>query len=747
MKKNVPWGDIQDLPSLFSFCGSLEDFHLHFIDAILDAIPNPVFIKNAQGKYQYCNETFAKKIFGLPKEHILNKTVHEFPDIIPNDLVNIYHSKDMELILNPGVQKYETEVLCTDGIRHIFLFNKATITDPDDEILGMIGVMQDITDHKKREQNLVQLVEGNPIPTFVIDKNHVITQWNKGCENLTGLSAQKMIGTKNHRKTFYDSERTILADLVVDGASDAEVMKYYGDKVRTSYLEGAYEGLDFFDKFGTHGKWLFFTASPLKDTSGNIIGVVETLQDFTEETESRHKLIESEDRYRLLTDSIADGVSIVQDNRIVFANNALLDIQGYSRSKIIGTNPVDLVHEDYKPYYQDIMTSIQNGIDVDRFSAPYLRGDGEVIWLEIRYNRIDWQGRPAFLITLRDITSTKRREEFLEEESDQLRTENIKLRSTIKERYRLGNIIGKSSAMQEIYELILKTSKTDASVIITGESVSGKELVARAIHDLSDRSEMSFVPVNCGAIPDKLLESEFFGYKKGAFSGAHTDKHGYLDLSDKGSLFLDELGELETGMQVKLLRAIDKGGYYPIGSNTMKQSDFRIIAATNGNLKELLSRGAMREDFFYRLHVISIQLPPLRERKEDIPLLIDHFLTSNGNQKNITALPGKILDQMYHYHWPGNIRELQNMLHRFMTMGHIEFMKQAKPSVDAPDTSTGLPPHVKNEKLQETMGTIEKDMIVNALHQTNWNRTRASDMLGISRRALYRKMGNYELNR
>jgi len=222
-----------------------------------------------------------------------------------------------------------------------------------------------------------------------------------------------------------------------------------------------------------------------------------------------------------------------------------------------------------------------------------------------------------------------------------------KMRSSIMNRYRFGQIIGKGPAMQKVYKLISKAAASDVNVVVYGESGTGKELVARAIHDMSDRRDRAFVPVNCRAIPHTLIESELFGYKKGAFTGANMDKHGYLDLAEGGTLFLDEVGELGVNMQVKLLRAIDGGGYFPVGSNKTKNSDFRIIAATNRNLRDQVNRGVIREEFFYRIHVIPITLPPLRDRKEDIPLLIDHFLQLyNNNGKGWLQSPGKIVEAL-----------------------------------------------------------------------------------------------------
>ncbi len=310
----------------------------------------------------------------------------------------------------------------------------------------------------------------------------------------------------------------------------------------------------------------------------------------------------------------------------------------------------------------------------------------------------------------------------------------------MQERYRFGNIIGKSQAMQEVYELISKAANCNASVIIYGESGTGKELVARAIHENSNREGKEFVTVNCGAVPKELLESEFFGHKKGAFTGAHMDKHGYLDLAHRGTLFLDEIAELSLRMQVKLLRTIDSGKYSPVGSNRTKKSDFRIVAATNRNLMEQVKRGLMREDFFYRIHVIPITLPPLKDRKEDIPLLVDHFLELQGDGEKSARVSGKIMDALFNYHWPGNIRELQNVIQRYVTVRRLDFLD--------PFPSAQMPKEFNPERisLRDAVENLERAFITKALNQSRWNKSKAARLLGISRRSLLRKLKRFEIS-
>jgi len=451
------------------------------------------------------------------------------------------------------------------------------------------------------------------------------------------------------------------------------------------------------------------------------------------------RLQESEELYRTMAEHVTDGVALIQGGRIIFMNAAFAELFGIrSGKRKTPANVNDLMTkmsiqcDDSIFAYEGKTSGIKN-----RFTTRCSVHDGREFWIEGERAAIRFKGRQAMLYTLRDCTDRIKRETVIKEEAESLRQENIQLRSSMKERYRFRDIVGKSQAMQEVYELILKASATDANAAILGESGTGKELVARAIHELSGRREKEFVTVNCGAIPENLLESEFFGHKKGSFTGAYADKMGYLDIADGGTLFLDEVGELGLNMQIKLLRAIDGKDYMPVGTGKSKHSDFRVIAATNRNLMDFVRKGIIREDFFYRIHVIPIKLPSLRERCEDIPLLADHFMTIYVKGDKKPAIPSKIMDSMMNYSWPGNVRELQNVIRRYLSVGRWDFIKAAynPDRSDAPD----------KYNLKVSVEDLEMKAVKKALEQSRWNRTSAAQILGISRRALFRRMKRYEL--
>ncbi len=466
---------------------------------------------------------------------------------------------------------------------------------------------------------------------------------------------------------------------------------------------------------------------------------------------------ESEERYRSLAKHVADGIMLVQDEKLLFANDAFLFMFGYSdENQLIGKNVFNLISEEFREAYQKIIEKIDaldhnhqmDGKMMEIFQGICISKEGRRFWVEGHNSPIRWDSKSAILCTIRDVNERKLNEIATKEHAENLYKENIKLRSSIKDRFRFGKIIGKSSAMQKVYELIIRAASSDANVVIYGESGTGKELVARAIHRTSRRSEMAFVPVNCHAIPESLLESSFFGHKKGAFTGAYRDKPGFLERADGGVLFLDEVGDIGLGLQSKLLRAIEGGGYSPVGTNEICHSDFRIIAATNKNMAAAVEKGTMREDFFYRIHIVPITLPPLRERKEDIPLLIDHFLSIFAKGKPMQVIPGKYMEALYNYHWPGNIRELQNALQRYLTIGNFDFLLRHQSTKELTsrhlqEIEIALNP--SNSDLRHKLASFEKEVLLEALNKSNWNRKKTSELLSIPRRTLYQKMKKYNL--
>jgi DNA-binding NtrC family response regulator len=315
------------------------------------------------------------------------------------------------------------------------------------------------------------------------------------------------------------------------------------------------------------------------------------------------------------------------------------------------------------------------------------------------------------------------------------------LRKQLRERGSFGKMIGSSAAMRKVYQVVEQAAPTSASVLISGESGTGKELVAQTIHQISPRAQMPFVPINCAAIPETLLESEIFGHERGAFTGAVDRRAGCFELADRGTLFLDEIAEMTPGTQVKLLRVLQERRFRRLGGRSEETVDVRVIAATNANPIEAVKSGQLREDLFYRLNVFAIELPPLRQRKDDLPLLVQSFLAEFNARNNrvVSALDAPAMRILEQYHWPGNVRELRNVIERAVILSSGEFIdaKLLPPLVtDADD--------VAEQTLSLTPGTTveeaETRLILMTLEHTRDNKTRAAEILGISLKTLHNKL-------
>jgi DNA-binding NtrC family response regulator len=341
-------------------------------------------------------------------------------------------------------------------------------------------------------------------------------------------------------------------------------------------------------------------------------------------------------------------------------------------------------------------------------------------------------------------------EDLLQTVRNALRTkelfrENRALRRELDQKYSFSEIIGNSASMQAVFRLIEKVASTNANILIQGESGTGKELVARAIHRHSPRNDKPFIAINCGALPESLLESELFGHTKGSFTGAIADKKGLFRAAEGGTLFLDEIGEVPNALQVKLLRALQEHEVTPVGATLPVKFDARIVAATNRNLEEEVGKGNFREDLFYRLNVIEIFLPPLRERREDIPLLVKHFIAKIAKeQKTKEKSVGKdAMSALLNYQWQGNIRELQNAIERAFILSGNEIDLES------------LPPKLKNNSnhgfeirdpdgLHPTLEEVERRYVLEILKSVNQDKTLAANILGIDLSTLYRKLKRYD---
>ena len=331
-----------------------------------------------------------------------------------------------------------------------------------------------------------------------------------------------------------------------------------------------------------------------------------------------------------------------------------------------------------------------------------------------------------------------------------LREEVRTLRASLDRKYGFENILGRSAALLQVLDMAARAARAASTVLVRGETGTGKELLARAIHYNSPRKERPFVTINCGAIPKDLLESELFGHARGAFTGAFTNKQGQVEMADGGTLFLDEIGELPPELQVKLLRLVQQGEVAKIGSPGTRTVDVRIIAATNRNLQAMIEDGAFREDLYYRLSVIPLELPPLRERPEDIPELVEHFFLQSRekNGRPNLVLPPPLVQPFMAYGWPGNVRELENVVERLVVLSRgdeitpadlPDFLRRVRPAVE--ELHLDLPPQ------GISLEAVEKELILRALQKFNWNQSQAARYLDLSRKTLIYRMEKFGLRR
>lgn len=330
----------------------------------------------------------------------------------------------------------------------------------------------------------------------------------------------------------------------------------------------------------------------------------------------------------------------------------------------------------------------------------------------------------------------------------QLEQENIYLKERLSDRFDFSNIIGRSPSMTRLFETVALVAPSEATALIVGESGTGKELIANAIHQNSPRKDRPLIIVNCAALPETLLESELFGHEKGAFTGAITRKQGRFQLAHNSSIFLDEIAEMAPATQAKILRVLQEREFEPVGSTQTIKVDTRVIAATNKNLEEEIQAGRFREDLYYRLNVVTVDLPPLRQRREDIPLLADFFLKqyAQKNRRLIKGFTPRATDLLMRYEWPGNVRELENIIERAVIMSRGEMITP----LEFPNDLQNLDGELKESRIDLTSGRslkeVEKVLILRTLEETGGNRTHAARILGISRRTLQLKLKEYGIN-
>jgi PAS domain S-box-containing protein len=469
--------------------------------------------------------------------------------------------------------------------------------------------------------------------------------------------------------------------------------------------------------------------------------------DITERVRAQQALRESEQRFRNMADTAPVMIRIDgTDKMCTYFNQQGLDFTGLTMERALGFGWSDFVHPDDREQWLEIYNSSFDARQPFRMEYRLRHSDGTFRWvLESGTPRFSEAGEfLGYIGSCVDITDRKKSEEALlvahEEVSrlkNQLQEENIYLQEEINLEQNFGEIVGQSNALRYVLFKIEQVAPTETTVLITGETGTGKELVARAIHNASGRSERPLVKVNCAALSPSLIESEFFGHEKGAFTGASARKIGRFELAAGATILLDEIGELPLGLQVKLLRVIQEGEFERLGSSNTIKVDIRIIAATNRNLELEVKEGVFREDLWYRLNVFPITVPPLRQRRDDIPLLVEHFVSIFAKKlgKVITSVSPATLKSLRDYSWPGNVRELANVVERATICSQGPVLRLAE---DLNEPGSG-----KSVQSAKTLEELERDYISRVLNETGWRiegRHGAARILGINPSTLRARM-------
>ncbi len=442
--------------------------------------------------------------------------------------------------------------------------------------------------------------------------------------------------------------------------------------------------------------------------------------------QTRLSFFEQHQRLRTLADVSFEGILVHGRGEILEVNRALTEMLGRERDELIGANAFDLL--------TPATNALAGRSDRAGVEQPYevraVKKDGAWFPAEVQGREITWLGRNARVLAVRDMSWRT-----------VLKKERRTIESALEGGALFGEMVGKIPAMKKVFEAILRTAASDAPVLITGETGSGKEFGRQTIFDMSEQYNRCFISVNSASIPALLFESLFFGHRKGAFTGADQDHAGFFEQARGGVLFLDEVGELTLEMQAKLLRALNDFTYTPVGSRKQKKADVRLIASTNRDLRTMVDRETVRRDFFHRLYVLGVDLPPLRWRKEDIPSLVEHFLRKNAKpNRPPAAIPPKILKRFGKYDWPGNVRELFNELTRFLATGGVDLSgrppNRSDGNGDAPFIRGNLP-------LNEAIEQFERFYIPRVLERQGVNKSKTADILHVDRKTLYRKLDGF----
>src|SRR5437899_1226353 len=672
---------------------------------IVDTIPGFVCTLNAAGEIELLNRQVLE-YFGKTTEELKNWATSDA--VHPEDLPRVIEA--WQRSINTG-ESYEIEFRQrrADGMYRWFQSRALPARDTDGRINGWYMLLTDIDDRKRaedalrlNEQDLRQIVDS--IPGFVATLNaqgevehvnrQVLESFGKGREELKNWAASDAVHPDD------------LPLLIAAWRRAIETGQPIVSEHRSRRFDGIYS-------------WCLLRGHPQKDAEGRIVRWYTLVTDIDDRKRAEDELerafdevAKSEVELRTIIDAIPQLIiGIKADGKFLSANQAVLEYTGLTKEDVKSESFRDVFHpEDSERLRDERDAAISRGVPFN-YERRVRRRDGQYRWFLIQCNPLLGERGEVirWYATGTDIHDRKQAEE-------RTRQENVALREQIDHVFMFEEIVGSSPALKTVLSSIVRVAPTDSTVLITGETGTGKELIARAIHKGSQRAGQAFISVNCAAIPSSLIASELFGHEKGAFTGAIQRRQGRFELAHSGTIFLDEIGELPNETQISLLRVLQERQFERVGGNRVVPTDVRVITATNRDLPAAIAAGTFRADLFYRLNVFPIPVPPLRKRKEDIPMLVEYFVKRYADKmgKQIRKIDKRTLELCQAYHWPGNIRELQNIIERSVILCSGDTFW-----VDAAWLSSQEPPRLElSGPLTETLQDQEKQLIEAALTES-----------------------------
>jgi PAS domain S-box-containing protein len=679
-------------------------------DSILESIADGAFSVD----HDWCITSFnkaAEEITGLHRSDAIGKKCYE---IFKADICESACALKQSIETGRDVTNLKVTIHDIEGDKIPIMVTTSVLRNEKFEVIGGVETFRDISTLEKLRRDISlsdSILDSIADGAFSVDKDWNITSFNKSAEDITGVHRSKAIGKKCHE--------IFKADICKSSCALKKSMETSLDghdiKVTIEDVEG--------DKVPIR-----VSTCVLRNEEGEIIGGVETFRDTSTIDSLRKKLSLSD----CILNSIGDGAFTVdKDWYITSFNLAAEHITGFKRKEALGQKCYDIFRATICKESCALKQSMESGEETSNLKVTIVNKAGRQIPINVTTSALRDEDGIALggVETFRDCSALE------------------SLRKEITDKYSFQDIISKNHRIKNIFAILPNIAKSDSTVLIEGPSGSGKELFAKAIHTLSERPG-KYVALNCAALPDTLLESELFGYKKGAFTGAKTDKIGRFALAERGTIFLDEIGDISPALQLKLLRVLQEKEYEPLGSNTTVKADVRVLAATNKNLNELANEGLFREDLFFRLNVIKINLPPLAERREDIPLLVDHFIQKFNNlkQKNVQSASPEVVSILMRHDFPGNIRELENIIEYCFVLCHGGI-------IDVDCLPDGLTAALQEEPLKIMAGetatplsNAEAGIILATLQKFDGNRGKTASHLGIEKTTLWRKMKKYQID-